>query len=131
MLEVDSFLERRALDAEPRLGRAVALNLVDPDEFVDASARRKLVSSDGLPRGVHFVIVELLGLRLNPYFSSPHSFCMSVRGIRRVGAKRVIECGEQCGDRLDGGVIGKGKSNIELDHAGAAGQPLACQLPLW
>ena len=117
--------------AKSRLGRAVALDLVDPDEFVDASARRKLVSSDGLPRGVHFVIVELLGLRLNPYFTSPHSFCMSVRGIRRVGAKRVIERGEQCSDWRDRGIVGKSKSNFELNHAGAARQPLACQPVVW
>ena len=62
MVVVDALLERSALHTKPRLGGAVALDLVHPDELVHASSGGQLVPRDGDPRLVLGVIAELMHL---------------------------------------------------------------------
>jgi hypothetical protein len=49
LVVVDAGLERRALDAEPCLGRAVTLDLVHPNQLVDAAAAGHLAARDEHP----------------------------------------------------------------------------------
>jgi len=66
LIEVDTLLERAALDAQPRLERAVALDLEDPRQLVQAATLGHLVGADALPRLVVRVVAQLLRHRFVP-----------------------------------------------------------------
>jgi hypothetical protein len=66
LVVVDAGLERVALYTKSRLGGAVALELVDPDELVDAAILRNLAARDGGPRAVARVVAQLFRLGGHP-----------------------------------------------------------------
>ena len=119
MVEVDACLEGGALHAEPRLGGAVALHLVDPDHPVQPPPGRHGAARDDGPRAVALVVVELGSLRLHPHLSSQHSLCVRGGCVRRVSAQGMGDLGQQ--GKCRALVISQG--HIELDRAAAARQP--------
>ena len=94
LVVIDAGFQGRALNAQASFGSAVALRLIDPDELVNASARRYLVARDRDPGLVSSMIPELISLGLQSNRTAGDDLGVSSGSIRRVRAEGVTDTGE-------------------------------------
>ena len=87
------------MNTKASLCGAVAFDLVDPDETVDASTGWLVVLGDDLPRAVGKVVLHLAGFGSRPRLAHAYRLCVIGRCVGRVGAQSDVDAVVEAGER--------------------------------